>query len=227
MSISEPSARRNWVGVTADQPCEICGRPDWCARTADTALAVCRRSASSDRHGPGRRREDKSGGVYWFYRLRPDVASPKSTHRPAPGVGRADADTLHHVYTHFLGALALRYAHRHALRVRGLTDEDIDARGYRTLDRCRAEAVRAVIAKGEEGLLSGVPGFVLRSPEGQPPPLGLRRPRRPPDPAPGRAWPGRRPDRAPRRGRRCRSGHGRRQVPLRLQPEIRRRQTQP
>jgi hypothetical protein len=167
-SLPDALAQGKWAGVTPDQPCAICGRPDWCSRTADGRLAVCRRSPHSATHGAGDRRVDRSGGDYWLYRLGPALPppGPPPSFTLADGKGeRADADVLHQVYTAFLEALALTYEHRVALRGRGLSDAAIDLLGYRSLGRSRAAAVRKLIEGGLEQHLPRVPGFFVRETE--------------------------------------------------------------
>lgn len=34
----------NWVAVTRDDPCPICGKPDWCRRKPDNSAVLCHRS---------------------------------------------------------------------------------------------------------------------------------------------------------------------------------------
>ena len=55
---------------------------------------------------------------------------PPSTNGTPPD--RADADTLHKVYSALLTRLFLSAAHRKNLQDRGLTDAQIDSRGYCT-----------------------------------------------------------------------------------------------
>ena len=39
--------QRAWVRVTRQKPCPVCDKPDWCAVTADGALACCMRVSSN------------------------------------------------------------------------------------------------------------------------------------------------------------------------------------
>jgi hypothetical protein len=168
-SLADGPAQGKWVGVSLEHPCVICGKPDWCSRTADGRLAVCRRSPHSATHGAGDRRVDRSGGEYWLYRLGPALSppGPPPSFTLADGKGeRADADVLHQVYMGFLEALPLTYQHRVALRARGLSDTAIDLLGYRSLGRPRAAAVRQLIERGLEQHLPRVPGFFVREADG-------------------------------------------------------------
>src|SRR5262245_37295860 len=39
--------RKDWIRVTRDKPCTICGKPDFCTRSADGAVVKCMRIESS------------------------------------------------------------------------------------------------------------------------------------------------------------------------------------
>jgi DNA primase len=86
-----------------------------------------------------------------------------------------DPDHLDLVYRLALGSLDLSERHRQNLRARGLTEETIHARGYRTLesDEDRRRAVRAISRSLGEDAMRQVPGFgiaggqwVLAGPDG-------------------------------------------------------------
>src|SRR5262245_38054325 len=105
-----------WANVTANRPCPICTRPDWCAVSEDGDWCCCRRL---DRHtvfGNGRAGIDSAGADYWTYRLRPrrdDGTWPEPRYTLAGGGGeRADPDILHRVYSHLSGCLPLYDRHR-------------------------------------------------------------------------------------------------------------------
>jgi Domain of unknown function (DUF3854) len=158
------SRASHWMRVSGQAPCPICKHGDWCSVTADGTLASCMRIAA----GSFKTGADKNGAPFHLHRLNGSSRpSPAPDPRPpGPGVGRADADLLHRAYSSLLGRLILATAHREALRRRGLTDEEIDRRGYRTL----AVEGRAALARGlretlGEALLS-VPGFVVKGGEG-------------------------------------------------------------
>jgi hypothetical protein len=80
-----------------------------------------------------RSKEDAGGGRYYLHRLadgwRPDADLPP---RPGAEARQADADTLHRVYSALLAALPLSAAHGDSLRGRGLTDGEVERRGYRS-----------------------------------------------------------------------------------------------
>jgi hypothetical protein len=150
--------------VSRGSPCPICKSPDWCSVSADGALAACRRVEAS----ASKSKTDRNGAPYYLHRLDGAARAP-SAPKPAPGgpaPGRADPDTLHRVYDALIAALALSPAHRDNLRARGLSDTEIDRRGYRSLPvRGRAQIARELRERFGEGLLS-VPGLVVKPGQG-------------------------------------------------------------
>jgi hypothetical protein len=109
---------------------------------------------------------DRTGARYHLHRLN-GAARPDSTLPPSgPGAPRAGGDLLYRVYSALLARLQLSSAHREALRRRGLSDEQIDRLGYRTLPaRGRARLARDLREQFGDALLS-VPGFVVKQGEG-------------------------------------------------------------
>lgn len=79
---------------------------------------------------------------------------------------RADAATLHAVYSALLGRLTLVSTHREALRKRGLKDDGIDSRGYRTYPFWGKEKLAAALFDQFGEVIRKVPGFVFEK-EGQ------------------------------------------------------------
>src|SRR5215510_12809651 len=130
-----------WHHVSHREPCLICGKPDWCAVSADGVWTLCRRINT----GAGICKTDKSGTEYWLYQLdrhstdrKPALELPSQT---LPG--RAEPAVLDQVYRALLTALSLSPTHWQALRQRGLPDGEILRRGYRTMPRDgRAALVR-------------------------------------------------------------------------------------
>ena len=158
--MAELSRRSNWRCVTRAHPCPICKSPGWCSITADGGLAKCMKVEA----GSFKTKADKNGQPYYLHRLdgaaRPETAPPPRP--PNPGVKPADADHLHRAYSALLAGLQLSKAHREALRSRGLSDEEIERRGYRTLPiRGRARLARELRELQGDALLS-VPGFILK-----------------------------------------------------------------
>ena len=120
---------RAWSAVSRRDPCPVCGQPDWCAVSSDGRVARCMRIVD----GPDVIAREDSAGVPYGLAFLADGPRDPSRYQPDPDPPRADEDTLHAVYSALLDVLALTPAHRSALRARGLCDDAIDARGYRTL----------------------------------------------------------------------------------------------
>lgn len=55
-----------WREVTKKNPCPVCGKPDWCStlHADDGSLLVCCRRAPG-----GKEKIDKTGRVYWLYKI--------------------------------------------------------------------------------------------------------------------------------------------------------------
>lgn len=80
---------------------------------------------------------------------------------------RAQDHVLYKVYTSLLRALALSDSHRENLRRRGLNDEEIDKRKYRTLPlHGRANIARKLADTHGVDLLLKIPGFYIREENG-------------------------------------------------------------
>lgn len=149
-----------WHEATSKSPCPICGHHDWCSFSSDGVWAVCRRLDS----GNGHAKTDKSGGEYWVYRLdgRPSLNQDAIEVPSTVGTKCADADTLDRVYSYVLDKLPLSTIHREQLHKRGLSDVDINLRGYSTMPvGNRKHVADALIKEGFINELPEVPGFRL------------------------------------------------------------------
>src|SRR5205823_1608896 len=115
-------AKFQWERVSADAPCSICKKSDWCRVSRDGTVVGCMRVEV----GSFKAKDGDDGSRVYLHRLADDTrtASPPLS-APGPEAKRADADTLHAVYSAFLERLTLGKAHREALHRRGLTDEAI------------------------------------------------------------------------------------------------------
>jgi putative DNA primase/helicase len=127
------------------------------------------RVSSHPTYGAGEERVDEAGATGWLFRLGPDPdAWPEPTCSLADGQGeRADPETLNQVYGKLLKHLRLSDRHARDLRRRGLTDEQIRAGGYATIDRGRVRAVQEVVRAGLERHLPTVPGFFVQEKDGR------------------------------------------------------------
>lgn len=171
------SATSKWTEVTRLNLCPICGKPDWCSISTDGTWAVCRRVDTGD----GLHRVDKSGGDYWLYRIggsiddsdmdngtQRDVAADYSE-TSQPVLAPADPDTLDKVYRALLQELSLSAVHRENLRKRGLSDEEINFREYRTLvGPGRAKLAKTMVSKFGNDVCKKIPGLFIKQGERKP-----------------------------------------------------------
>ena len=156
----------DWLRVDVTTPCRICGKADWCSRSADGAYAICRRVADvGTGEARGRVKVDRAGAEYWVYKVGEpsnviSLAPPRPTTPPPPA---ASASDLHAVYAALLNGLSLVAADRDALRARGLNDHSILRNRYRTLPRTgRARLVKRLVESFGEDLLRRTPGVIAR-----------------------------------------------------------------
>ncbi|MBI1917682.1 MAG: DUF3854 domain-containing protein [Planctomycetes bacterium] len=165
MSISSDHRAYKWHRVTRSHPCPVCGKPDWCSVAVDGTLAACRRVAP----GAWRAKTDRAGVPVYLHSLGGEARAPSAPLPPpdGPAPDRAGADSLHRVYSVLLGALTLGRAHRDSLRGRGLSDTEVDRRGYRTLPvQGRARLTRDLHECYGDVLLR-VPGIITRERDGR------------------------------------------------------------
>jgi hypothetical protein len=151
---------RAWYRVSPSDPCPICCKRDWCARSVDGAWALCRRVDN----GTGLHKLDKAGGEFWLYRVGAHSSSSQPTNallsRPQPE--RANPATLGCAYRALLAALPLSSMHRQALRQRGLADGEILRRGYRTMPlEGRAALARGLVDRFGADTCDRVPGLYV------------------------------------------------------------------
>ena len=84
------SGDNGWLRVSRARPCPICGKPDWCAVSANGAVALCQRIESAKRCGDGG----------WLHRLREEPHTPRGRPRRTfrliggDNPGRDDLDDL-------------------------------------------------------------------------------------------------------------------------------------
>jgi len=155
-----------WCHVSHSDPCGICGKPDWCAVSADGTWTLCRRVDN----GTGLHRVDKAGGEFWLYRIGAHSSSAWPTHElpTQQHVEGADPITLDQVYRALLAALPLSSAHRQALRQRGLPDVEIMRRDYRTLPlEGRAALAMWFVARFGVDVCAQIPGFYTAERDGR------------------------------------------------------------
>ena len=69
--------KATWVRVTKAAPCPVCGRPDWCGRSADGVVVRCTR-IESPKASTGR-----DGSSAWIHRLTEPLPPITPTKKPA------------------------------------------------------------------------------------------------------------------------------------------------
>jgi uncharacterized protein DUF3854 len=157
--------RRTWHAVTRRARCAVCGKPDWCRVSPDGAMALCRRVAEGGLH-----RVDTAGVHYWLHVLAADLRSGDSLDAPPfPRTpARAAADILNAVYGAWLALLPLIPRHRADLRRRGLADQDIVLRQYRSLPGLgRAALARRLVERFGPAVCGRIPGLTLHARDGR------------------------------------------------------------
>jgi len=96
-------AASKWVRVTKDNPCPVCGKPDWCLTAQDGKAAICARIESNRPAG--------NKGTGWIHRL--DTSSPlPPLPRPtqdAKQTPKAAPDVLDKVYGALLAEKCQEY----------------------------------------------------------------------------------------------------------------------
>jgi hypothetical protein len=151
-----------WTDATPQHPCPICRHTGWCSISPDGATALCHRVGS----GPPRYTRD--GAPYWIHPLGPSHRREIRLDEPLPlaDTERASSLRLDEAYRTLLAQLSLDGRHRDALEKRGLSENEIRRRGYRTLPReGRAALARAVVERIGESVARMVPGLYVRTEE--------------------------------------------------------------
>ena len=146
--------------VNRTTPCLICEKPDWCKISEDGQWLICRRIDAG-----GRLKIDSSGGEYWVYSTDAEIDLKSVILPQTPDVEdkpRADDDTLNQVYSSVLDMLTLSDNHREQLLARGLSEETIERRMYRTLSSASRKDVVPTFHKSyPETQLLTVRGFFI------------------------------------------------------------------
>lgn len=169
-------SRSEWKPATPSRRCRVCKSPKRCAISDDGAVAKCTYVFD----GPSAFKVgDDEVGQWAMHRL--DGSAPADAARyqrhardAEPDPALADVPTRDRVYTALLAACPLSAEHREGLLTRGLSVDEIAARGYGTLPlgagpRARIVAqVRGLLGLlGAEAIPEGVPGLHEgRLPEG-------------------------------------------------------------
>lgn len=149
----------NWISVKKSSPCQICERSDWCSRSRDGEVAICRRQG-----GVGAfEKTDKAGGVYWVHPRNPSAPRRQAPQLPpAPQPERASPYELDTVYRALLRRLPLEQHHLRNLRDRGLSDNDIQRLSYRSIPEAGvSRIIKNLVDEIGEDLIAKTPGFYV------------------------------------------------------------------
>ena len=109
----------NWQTVTKHDPCPICGKPDWCSRTADGKVVACRRV----NNGEGIHKVDKQGRYRHTSKME-KVLKPRRNISPVSRTPAGRSNTLHRVYKEIISELTLSPVHKENDK-RGFSDAEI------------------------------------------------------------------------------------------------------
>jgi len=123
---------------------------------------MCRRDT-----GQGERRIDRAGVEFWLHKLKDDAgyySVPEINDMKM--INELDPDILNNVYSFLLSGLTLSDSHRKSLLKRGFTDDEINFRGYKTLNaRGRKKLVDRLIEKFGIDICFSVPGVYKKTGE--------------------------------------------------------------
>ena len=151
----------SWKEVNKSQPCPICGKADWCSASSDGVWVTCRRVDT----GTGKPRTDKAGTDFWLYRVIDGLNNRQEPdYRPVePAAPAADPDTLNKVYRFLLRELRLDGQHKANLAARGLSEQQIEDRDYKTMPLYgRAKIAKKLAREFTEDICAKVPGLYLK-----------------------------------------------------------------
>lgn len=138
----------NWIRVKRNNPCPVCGKPDWCEISGDGKAVICARIQSPI----------KAGNAGWLHKLENAITLPPGPITPPSSTARSCIENRHIVYSAMLSLLTLSADHRENLHSRGLRDADIAVLEYRTMpDGNRYAIVKRLLTMGHK--LTGIPGF--------------------------------------------------------------------
>lgn len=157
---STRKSKKGWLRVTKDNPCPICGKPDWCMVSADGKAAICPRVESPQNLGEAGYlhkldSDDSEDEPSYVRRSASRSSPPTTTDFPIAKVARR-----HTAYATLLeDALSLSDDHAANLKARGLPSEVVEANGYRTLPKNDRRQLAAKVTADVK--VAGVPGFYL------------------------------------------------------------------
>jgi DNA primase len=159
-----PGGHGTFYNVSGARRCPACGGDSWCSVRRDGANVACRRDTT------GEPRTDRAGVDYWLHQLSLADHARYRDPGPAPvrGIARANAEVLDPAYHALLARLGLSQGHRADLHRRGLSEAEIDRRGYRTLRlEGRARFARHLVDALGEDVAASIPGLYVAERDGR------------------------------------------------------------
>lgn len=156
-----------WLSVRPGEPCPVCGHDSWCRVSPDTNddgkpnVVACRRVEADDE------RTYSDGTPHWLHKLGETDPALRGVgeRQERPPLSDEEADLRDRVYRSLLTRLELHDDHRNDLRRRGLTEEQIEAGGYRSLPgEARSWRIQPLYRDGEftRPELERIPGLRFR-----------------------------------------------------------------
>lgn len=134
----------SFTRVSKNNPCPICGKPDWCAY--NSIVAVCMRIQSD--------KPSQNGG--WVHKLNGEIKVPELPDLTGQITRKPDPD-LDRVYRRLLSMLPLNNTHYKHLKERKMCNAEIERGMYRSLPENR----ELLVSQFSPTELSGIPGFGL------------------------------------------------------------------
>jgi hypothetical protein len=147
-----------FINASPKNPCPVCGAKKWCGFNGSIAFCMYE-SAGAIAEVPYR---DGSGRIGYIHSLEGAVDCRPAVLPDIPVVTEtAPVDGRDRVYRDFLAGLRLEPLHRKDLHRRGLSDERIAERGYRSVPGMETSwaAIQRLLDLGHR--LDGIPGFYL------------------------------------------------------------------
>jgi hypothetical protein len=140
-------SRSNWSPVSKHNPCQICGKTDWC-RVLNDGSPICSRIESTVRY-------DNGGWIHKsenYHRINvPTSSTVKESLKTSINI-------LNQTYGSLLSELTLSAMHKQNLSKRGLSDSQISLLNYKTMPIYgRDKIIKNLTLNNLQ--LNGVPGF--------------------------------------------------------------------
>jgi len=132
----------SFTRVTKNNPCPICGKPDWCSY--NNIVAVCMRIQSQ--------KTSENGG--WVHRLNSQIQI-KEPEKPKSNTPRKPDIELDKIYRRLLDMLPLNKSHFKHLKNRGMSNAEIGRGLYKSLPEDR----EIIVSQFSPNDLAGIPGF--------------------------------------------------------------------